>query len=352
MSILDLTLIIPALNEASIILGNVDELAEWMDKNQSNVSYEMLVIDDGSTDGMGELLDEASITRKWLKVVHHSRNMGRGSGVRSGFDHSSGQYIICLDADLSYSPDHIPMLLEPLLMGEADITLASAHHPEGNIINVPYQRKFLSKWGNWLLGQGFGGNFYTVTCIVRGFTREVVESLELVNEGKELHLEIIQKALLMGYRIKEIPSTLHWRDRKRGQNKNRKLIPEIAIFKMRKIVLSHLIFNYITNPGILLLIPILSLLAVIFTGVVMLFASFFTKLGVEGNTFLQVLRQTLLDGQLTFTVVLFAFITLMVFIVFYFLSSQSKRYFDETYTLLMRINKRIKHIEHQRDNID
>lgn len=352
MSHIDLSLIIPALNESSIIIGNVDELSEWMNKQQPGICYEIIVVDDGSTDGMTEILDEASISRDWLKVVHHSGNMGRGKGVRSGFEQSSGKYIICLDADFSYAPDHIPKLLEPLVKGESDITLASAHHPEGEIINVPYQRKLLSKWGNWILGQGFGSDFYTVTCIVRGFTREVIENLELVNDGKELHLEIIQKAQLMGYRIKEIPATLHWRDRKRGQSKKRRFLPEIAIFKMRKTVLSHLIFNYITNPGILLLIPILTLLFVILMGTSMLFDSFFTKLGEGNQPLLQALRQTLLDGQLTLTVVSFSFITLMVFIVFYFLSSQSKRYFDETYTLLMRMNKRIKNIEPYRDNTD
>ena len=348
MASIDLTLIIPALNESAIILGNVDELTGWMNQYQPNISYEILVIDDGSTDGMGDLLDEASNNRKWLKVIHHTRNMGRGRGVRSGFENSSGRYIICLDADFSYAPEHIPLLLEPLLKDEADITLASAHHPKGKVINVPYQRALLSKWGNWILGRGFSGDFYTVTCIVRGFKREVIDNLELVNDGKELHLEIIQKAQLMGYRIKEVPAILHWRDRKRGQPEKRKLFPEIAILKMRKTVLSHLIFNYITNPGILLFIPIISLLIIILAGIGMLVGSFSEKLNSD-LPLIQVLRQTLLDGQLTLTVVLFAFITLMVFIVFYFLSSQSKRYFDETYTLLMRMNARIKKIESKKD---
>jgi dolichol-phosphate mannosyltransferase len=344
MSSVDLTLVIPALNESSIILGNIDELSEWLKQQQPNISYELLVIDDGSTDGMGELLDKASTSREWLKVVHHSRNMGRGRGVRSGFESSVGRYIICLDADLSYSPEHIHLLLEPLINDEADITLASAHHPEGKVVNVPFQRALLSKWGNWILGLGLSEGFYTVTCIVRGFKREVIESLELVSDGKELHLELIQKALLMGYRVKEIPAILHWRDRKRGQSTKRKLLPELAIFKMRKIVLSHLIFNYITNPGMLLFLPIFSLLTVSFVGSVMLAGSFFDKMGHDFSL-MAALRQTLLDGQLTLIVVLSSLVTLMIFIVFYFLSSQSKRYFDETYTLLMRMNARIKHLE-------
>ncbi len=341
----ELTLLIPAFNESPIILENVDELAGWMKKYQPEIEFEILVVDDGSTDGMGELLVKASRENPWLRVAHHEVNRGRGRGVRTGFEAALGSYIICLDADLSYTPDHIPALLDPLKKGVADITLASAHHPEGKVINVPTQRAVLSKWGNRVLGLGFGGQFSTVTCIVRGFRREVIESLELVGDGKELHLEIIQKALLMGYRILEVPATLEWRDKKRGSVPNRMAISEFALFKMRKTVLSHLIFNYITNPGILLLIPIITLLLIIITGSGMLLTALVGNLGIEGLSLLQAVRQTLLNGQLTLLVVSFSFIFLMIFIGFYFLSFQSKRYFEETYTLLMRVNTRVKRLE-------
>ncbi|MCB1857571.1 MAG: glycosyltransferase family 2 protein [Gammaproteobacteria bacterium] len=341
----ELTLVVPALNESSIILDNIDELAAWMAQHQPSVSYEVLVVDDGSTDGMGELLEQASMERPWLKVAHHRVNKGRGRGVRTGFEQARGRYIICLDADLSYSPDHIPALLQPLQRGEADITLASAHHPDGKVINVPHQRAILSKWGNRILGLGFGGKFYTVTCIVRGFTREVSDALELVSDGKELHLEIIQKALLMGYRVIEVPAILKWRDRKRGKEPSRLAISEFALFKMRKTVVSHLIFNYISNPGILLLVPIVILLLIILVGGGMLLAVFLGNLGIAELSLLQALRQTLLSGHLTLLLVSFAFAFLMIFIGFYFLSFQSKRYFDEIYTLMMRMNARIKQLE-------
>jgi len=342
-----LSLIIPAFNESRIIVQNVDELASWMTGYDNNLSFEIVVVDDGSTDGMGELLADACAERDWLRVAHHHVNMGRGRGVRTGFAASSGKYLICLDADLSYTPDHIPRLLDPLLTGKADITLASIYHPEGEIKNVPGQRVFLSRFGNKILSLGFGGHFTTVTCIVRGYTREVVNNLELVSNGKELHLEVIQKAQLLGYRIVEVPATLHWRDRKRGQAKNKRLLPEIAIFKMRKTVISHLVFNYITNPGILLLIPILFLLLVIIAGGSSLVYTFVQNLNQLDLSVMQILRQTLLDGQLTLIVVSFAFIFLMIFVGFYFLSFQNKRYFDEVYTIAMRMNARIKKIESQ-----
>ena len=68
-----LSLIIPALNESEIIVQNIDELAAWMVAHDDSLSFEVLVIDDGSTDGMGELLEEACTSREWLRVIHHPR---------------------------------------------------------------------------------------------------------------------------------------------------------------------------------------------------------------------------------------------------------------------------------------
>jgi len=116
---------------------------------------------------------------------------------------------------------------------------------------------------------------------------------------------------------------------------------------MRKTVISHLVFNYITNPGILLLIPILFLLTVIIAGSSTLIYTLGQNINQLDLTVMQTLRQTLLDGHLTLIVVSFAFIFLMIFIGFYFLSFQNKRYFDEVYTIVMRMNSRIKKIESQ-----
>lgn len=341
-----LSLIIPAYNENAIILQNVDEIAAWMSSKLSHISFEIIVVDDGSTDGMNQLLYDAKLARPWLVIATHSRNMGRGMGVRTGFLTSKGEYLICLDADLSYSPHHIEKLLEPLLKDEAEITLASPYHKDGIVKNVPHQRAILSKIGNKILGLGFNKQFSTVTCVARGFKRKVIDGLELVNKGKELHLEIIQKASLLDYRIKEIPSELVWRNKKRHASQ-KKTMPEIAIFKMRKTVVSHLVFNYISNPGILLFIPICILLCIISVGSAMIASTLFSNLthASHGDTFFHILRQTLLNGQLSLIIVLFSIITLMIFIIFYFLSAQNKRYFEDTYILMMRMNTRIKHLE-------
>ncbi|WP_375752266.1 glycosyltransferase family 2 protein [Vibrio sp. HN007] len=339
----NLSVVVPAYNESKIILSHMDELSNWLERHVTS-EFQIVVVNDGSTDGMGELLENNLENRPWLKVAHHKHNSGRGKAIRTGLSCSDGDYIVCMDADLSYSPEVIPDLLEDLVSGKADITLASTHHPEGEMINVPAQRAALSKWGNRMLGAGFDKKYYTVTCVVRGYTKQAVESLELVSDGKDLHLEVIQKAELLGLHVKEVPAILNWRDKSRGKREDKGIMPEIALFKMRKTVVSHLIFNFITSPGMLLFVPIISLILVVLSSLLMLVSSFFLKLG-DGLSLYVALRTTFVDGQLSLLIFLFSTVMLMIFMMFYFLSSQNKRYFDESYTLMMRMNSRIKKLE-------
>lgn len=349
---IELSLIIPAYNEAVIIERNVEELESWMASEMPSVRYEIVVVDDGSTDGMGAKLDSRASTDPRLKVAHHKTNMGRGRAIRTGFEASRGQYVICLDADLSYAPSHIPRLLEPLQQDRADITLASAHHPEGSVINVPRTRALMSRWGNRVLSTGVKGRFNTVTCIVRGYRREVLDQLELVNDGKDLHLEIIQKAMLFGLRVVEIPAVLEWRDRSRGKKPRARLLDRIPFLSMSPTIASHLVYNYVLRPGSFLNIPVIGLFLVAIGGFVILLVTWIYRIAVSSSPFdlatiYSALRETLTHGALTFLVMVAALVISMVFTAFYFASQQNKRNFEELYLLMSRMNSRIKQLEKQ-----
>ena len=339
-----LSIIIPAYNESKNIKKNIFEVDRWV-KSNNKYPFEIIVINDGSTDDTKSILNKTKLSIKTLKVIHHDTNFGRGKAIRTGFEHVSGKYIICLDADLSYDPKHISLLLQPLINNTADITLASAHHPKGSMINVPFGRRMLSKLGNKLLAQGFEKKIFTSTCSVRGFKKEVIENLELVSNDKDLHLEVIQKAQLLGYKIQEIPSILNWRDKKRREPEENKKASNLKTSKMKSTILSHLVFNYVSNPGVLLIVPIILLLLASITGLSLLISNFFIKLQNTNDAVLTIIRSTLIDGQITAGVTFFSTITLIIFIVFYFLSFQSKYNFDLTHKLLMRMNGRIKKLE-------
>jgi glycosyltransferase involved in cell wall biosynthesis len=349
-SSLDLTLIIPALNEASIIQRTLDELKQYVEDELPTKTCEILVVDDGSTDGMATIVEEMVRTDSSIQLVSHRHNMGRGRAIRTGFENARGRFVICLDADLSYAPWHILKLLEPLETDQADITLASAYHPDGKVENVPFSRAKMSLWGNRVLSAGVYGKLNTVTCIVRGYNRHALETMELVSDGKDLHLEIIQKATLFGLRLKEIPAHLKWRDRQRGKSKKSGLLSRIPFLAMSSTITSHLVYNYVLRPGSILLVPVLGLMLFTVVGMLTLVLTWFYKFAFDpgglglGKLYVT-FRDTLLNGSLTLTLVVAAALTSLIFIAFYFASQQSKKNFEELYVLVSRMNNRVKDLE-------
>ncbi len=348
---IELSLIIPAFNESAIILRNVEELRRWMTEKLPQTRYEIIIVDDGSTDGMGELIERSLETIPELRLARHQRNMGRGRGIRTGFDHARGCYLICLDADLSYAPYHIGRLLEPLQAGRADVTLASAYHPQGTVSNVPTGRRIMSVIGNRILSAGFKSTTRTVTCVVRGYRREAIETLELINDGKDLHLEILQKAELFGLRLEEVPADLRWRDRDRGKTKRKRIVDYVPFMSMSGTIASHLIYSYVLRPGALLTYPAVVLLLIAATAVASLCAAWFGRIFAIGSmapgVLYSTLRETLIAGQLTMAVMATALIFAAILGAFYFAAQQNKRNHDELYILISRMNTRLKDIERE-----
>jgi glycosyltransferase involved in cell wall biosynthesis len=347
----EISLIIPAYNEAGIITGTVGQLDAFMRETMPGRSFEIIVVDDGSTDGMYARLAELDMPA--LRIERHPRNLGRGAGIRTGFAAARGAYVVTLDSDLSYAPDHIPRLLAPLEAGKADIVLASAYHPDGVVRNVPFVRAKLSYYGNKVLSAGVRGQLHTLTCMVRAYRREVVEHLELVNAGKDLHLEIIQKANMLGYRIVEIPATLDWRDKSRAKRIGKGW--RFPLLAMSGTIASHLVYNYVLRPGSMLILPVMSLGLVILLGGLMLLYGWIAnivQLADRGFFYAlyEGLRTTLLNGWLTLTIMGGSAFFLLIFLAFYFQSHQSKKQFEELYILLTRLNDRVKALESARDD--
>ena len=345
----EISLIVPAFNEAEIIVRTVEELNAYMRQHMPGREFELVVIDDGSRDGTAQLLSGMPISE--LRVIRHPYNRGRGAAIRTGFAASKGKYVVSLDADLSYAPTHIPLLLAPIETNEADIVLASAYHPKGAVRNVPFMRAKLSYYGNKVLRAGVRRQLHTLTCMVRAYRREVINSLELISEGKDLHIEIIQKANMFGYRITEIPATLDWRQKAREKRLGKAW--RFPLMASSSTIASHLVYNYVLRPGSMLFVPVLLLGLTVLAGVVSLaygWAENSVAL-LNHGIFIAVyqgLRNTLIAGALTLTIMGGSAFILMVFLAFYFQSHQNKKQFEELYILLARANDRLKHLEKTR----
>jgi dolichol-phosphate mannosyltransferase len=232
---MDLSIVIPMFNEAENVeatIGRVEEALILFDG-----TYEIVAVNDGSFDNTLEVLKKKAIKDEKVKIVSYSKNFGRGMALRTGFKESKGEIIVSIDADLSYDPRYIIDFVEALRKEqEIDFVIASPYMPGGDVQDVPLFRLWISKLGNKILRFAMPNRIYTSTGIFRAYRRKVLDSLELESDGKEIHLEILSKAIALGFRVKEIPVILT--NRKRGKSK----------FKFRKTTISHLAFSVFEKP--------------------------------------------------------------------------------------------------------
>ncbi|NOR23648.1 MAG: glycosyltransferase [Desulforhopalus sp.] len=235
----ELTVLIPMFNEAENIRNTVSMIKQVF--NEFDKTWELLLVNDGSTDSTLQIAQEIEEEIDNLRVISYPVNSGRGKALRTGFEHAWGRYVVTIDCDLTYSPDHILRIYDELIDPEQmnDVVLGSAYMKGGQVVGVNPWRLFISKLGNKILAFTFPQPFKTSTCILRGYRKEVLQSLALDSEGKEIHLEILSKVCALGFRVKEIPATLS--GRQRGKSK----------FKFRKTSVTHLVFSIFERPILL-----------------------------------------------------------------------------------------------------
>lgn len=204
------SIVLPAYNEAAILDNNLERLCAYMQSLESKYRWEMIVINDGSTDETGHLAEDFSTQHESVRVMHHFSNFGIGQAFRFAFKHCKGDYIVTLDMDLSYSPEHIGILLAKLTEGRAKIALASPYMKGGRISNVPWLRRVLSVWANRFLSFAVKSELSTLTSMVRAYDGRFLRSLNLRSMGMDIMPEIIHKGMMLGARIVEAPAHLDW----------------------------------------------------------------------------------------------------------------------------------------------
>lgn len=338
--LLHLSVIIPAFNEEGVIELHADRVASFLHGHlTAGQDFEVLVVDDGSIDSTAAILAGMQASRPWLRTVRHPRNAGRGKALRTGFAAARGAFIVTLDADLSYSPDHIARLLAPLERGTADVVLASAYHPQGSVRNVPFGRAMLSRLGNLVLSQAVGGGIHTATCVVRAYTREVLDHLILFGNGKDLHLEIIQKARILGFRVVEVPADLCWLPVKRSRAAKGMSLGDLWSLSRR-----HLFYNFLMRPTSLFVLPLL-LFAIVFaaTSVAILLGYSHQYAAMEGLSGLsrayQALRANMQGAPLSYVVWGLSLVLLLQFLSLNLMSKQSNHHYEEMLRHVSRLER-------------
>ena len=172
---MDLTVVVPAYNEAE----SLPELAEWIDRvcTGSSIGYEIIIIDDGSSDGTWDAVKRISAANNRVKGVRFRRNYGRAAALQTGFEAASGDVVITMDADLQDSPDEIPGLVK--MIREEGYHVVSGWKKKRY---DPFVKRITSRLYNYTARQFSGIKLHDFNCGLKAYDGEVVKSIEVYGE--------------------------------------------------------------------------------------------------------------------------------------------------------------------------
>lgn len=327
------SIIIPAFNEAALLESTLTAVCRYMETLEDRYRWEVIVVNDGSLDRTAEIATRFAGSCHGVRVVHHPRNRGLGHALQSGFQASGGDYVIVLDSDLSYAPDHIGRLLEQIGLTHAKIVVASPYAKGGRVSDVPWLRRVMSAWANRFLATVAQCSLSTLTGMVRVYDGRFIRALSLKSVGMEVSPEIIYKSLLLRAPIEEIPAHLDWRVQRTvhtGRTSSMKVLPHIF---------STIFTGFIFSPFVFFLLPGLLLLTLaVYTNAWMIvhFVEqyqgltqhdwFFTRASIAVGQAYEAFPHTFIVGGLS-AMLAIQLISLGV------LSLQSKQYFEELFHL-------------------
>jgi glycosyltransferase involved in cell wall biosynthesis len=204
------SVVLPAYNEEALILDSLERVCGHLREIEHRYEWEVVVIDDGSTDSTARIIEEYARVQPKVRVLRHLTNFNLGQAFKYAFNNARGDYVVTLDSDLSYGPEHIELLLDTIIATRAKIVIASPYLEGGQVTGVPKSREMLSRWANRLLSWTAKGSLTALTSMVRAYDRQFLETLDLKAWDFEINTEIIYKAQLLRARIVEVPAHLDW----------------------------------------------------------------------------------------------------------------------------------------------
>jgi dolichol-phosphate mannosyltransferase len=203
---MDISIVIPVYNEAESLAELCQELTEALGRLAQ--SSEIIFVDDGSSDGSGVMVDELTQSDPRVQVVHFRRNYGQTAALMAGFQHSTGNIIIPMDADGQNDPADIPRLLEKLAEG-FDVVSGWRIRRADRL-----SRRLPSIIANRLISSLLGVRLHDYGCTLKAYRREVIEDVRLYGE---MHRFIPIYAAWEGARVTELP--VSHRARRQGKSK-------------------------------------------------------------------------------------------------------------------------------------
>jgi dolichol-phosphate mannosyltransferase len=214
-------LILPTYNEAENIQAIIAAAAETL-AEAAPEGFRVLVVDDGSPDGTGQIVERLAAEHEWLEVLHRSEKSGIGRAYLAGFryalDHDAA-FVFEMDSDFSHDPRDLARLLDAVRSG-ADLALGSRYVPGGGTADWGLLRRFVSQGGSTYARLVLGLAVKDLTGGFKCFRREVLEAIHfdsVRSQGYAFQVELNYRTVRAGFRVVEVP--IVFRDRQRGTSK-------------------------------------------------------------------------------------------------------------------------------------
>ncbi len=335
-----ISIILPAFNEQEIIEKSVGIITNFLHTKEDKYSWEIVLINDGSTDRTGIIADTLAKENGLLRVIHHPVNLNLGRSLQTGFKNAHGDIIVVLDLDLSYSADHIEKLVEKQVETDADIVIASPYMKKGRVSEVPFIRAILSRGVNRFMRFAAQDKYYTFTGMVRAYKSEFIKSLNLKAKDYDVNPEILYKAMILRARIVEIPAHLDWSFQKTIGKKR------TSGMRLTRSFFSSLMAGFILRPylfflvvGFILLLVSIYIIGWIFINTFQIMSTIQLDSVYFDDKFSRAIDYVYQQRPHAFFVggiTLFAAVQILSL---GFISLQNKRYFEELFHLGTAINK-------------
>jgi len=198
-----ITILIPVYNEEKVIGKTLERLSKFAKRKYDR--YEILLVDDGSSDRTVRIVSDYSKTDRNIRIVRHENNRGIGAALKTGLKESRGDTIITMDSDLTYPPEDIPKLTSAMIDKKADMVIGTPYIKGGDRSEMPFIRFFLSRCVNLMDQILFGLDFTTPTSFFRAWSRDLAKNIKIEFERFEAVSESAINAHRLGYRIVEVP---------------------------------------------------------------------------------------------------------------------------------------------------
>lgn len=206
-----LAVVMPVFNEAATVATVAQTVLA------QRPVQELIIVDDGSTDGTGQVLDQLKGQDARLHLLRHPFNRGKGAALRTGFAKATAPIVLIQDADLEYDPAEYHLLLAPILAGKADVVIGSRFLGAGPHRVLYFWHAVGNKLLTTLSNMATNLNLTDIEVCYKVFTRQVLEQITIQEDGFGVEPELVAKVARLKARIYEVPISYYGRTYAEGK---------------------------------------------------------------------------------------------------------------------------------------